>query len=442
MEYLQGAVIRGLRHRPTNTTSLQKFITQTPGRDRPKHLQQLTDLFQRIKDGKQVNALVTVPPQHGKSETCLHGLVWLMLHDPTRRHAYATYAQAFTRDQSQIANRIASLHALGLQRDTMDRWNTHEGGGVVWTSRGGPLTGHGIDGLLLVDDLLKDREEANSPLIRKKAMGWLSSVAFTRRHPGASTIIVATRWHLDDPIGQLLEASEGDWEYIKLPAINSEGEALWPEHRPLAWLETQRERLLRDDWSSLYMCEPVSEASRVFQGVTYYDELPVGPYREEVGFDAAYTSKTSADYSVAIVGRVYQGDDKLYITNLLREQNEPEMFVALLKAHGIRRVSWHRSGTEKGLETYLKSQGIRVNALPAVKDKLNRAIPLSTAWARGEVLLPRNATFTPIIEAEFSKFTGIGDAQDDIVDAANSLREALVRQKPLSREVRQALSPW
>ncbi len=379
-------------------------------------------MFERIAAGETVKALVSTPPQHGKSLTCLHALSWLLQRQPSRRHAYATYAQQFSRDQSLIARRYAEEHGLQLHRDTQDRWTTPEGGGVVWTSRGGPLTGHPVDGLLLVDDLLKDREEANSQLIREKAMGWLSSVAFTRMHPGASVVIVATRWHLDDPTGQLLER-EG-WEYVKLPAIRDDGTALWPERRPLEWLEQQRRNLLPSDWSALYMCEPIADGSRVFKGSTYYDTLPDAPYREAHGFDAAYTAKTSSDATVTLSGRLIDG--RIYVTNMLHDRAEPMLYIPMMKAAGVRRVTWYRSGTERGLEELLKREGISVDALTATTDKLSRAIPAATAWNRGEILLPKSASWTPTIEAELSQFTGVGDAHDDIVDALAALHHALL----------------
>lgn len=403
---------------------LAAFIAQSPGRVPPLHLAPLLELFERIAAGEQVKALVSTPPQHGKSETVLHGLVWLMLQRPGLRHAFATYAQAFTRDQSSIASRAADLHALNLTRSTLDRWETPDGGAVAWTSRGGPLTGRPVDGLLLVDDLLKDREEANSLLIRTKAMSWLSSTAFTRMHPGASVILVATRWHLDDPTGQFLKSQPGKWEYIKLPAITSDGGALWPAERPLEWLEAQRELLLPEDWSALYMCEPVKAGGSVFKDTTYYDTLPEAPYREAHGFDAAYTAKTSADATVTISGRLV--GEKIYVTNLLHDRLEPMHYIPLMKANDVNHVTWFRSGTERGLEELLKREGIRVTAITAHADKLSRAIPAATAWNRGDILLPRSANFTPKIESELTQFTGVGDAHDDIVDALAALHHALV----------------
>ena len=414
------------RRRRDAERPLGDFISLTHDLDAPAHLQPLLDVFERIARGEQVRALVSTPPQHGKSQTCLHALVWLLQRQPNRRHAYATYAQQFSRDQSLIASRISDEHKLDLDRSTLDRWNTPQGGGVVWTSRGGPLTGHPVDGVLLVDDLLKDREEANSHTIRQKAMGWLSSVAFTRMHPGASAVIVATRWHLDDPTGRLME--KAGWEYIKLPAINDAGQALWPEQRPLDWLESQRQQLLPADWSALYMCEPIADGTEVYQPPTYYDALPDEPFQHAAGFDAAYTTRTTSDYTVTLLGR--KVGDRIYLTDLLRHRAEPRVYLPMMKAAGVTHVHWFASATERGLASLLQREGITVTLLPTTTDKLARAIPSATAWNRGEILLPLHAPWAPAVVGELTSFTGQDDRHDDIVDALAALHHALAKSEP------------
>lgn len=418
---------------------LLDFIGDVEGLDAPNHLAELVHLFERVDRGETVKAVVSTPPQHGKSLTCFLALTWLLMRNPRLRNAYATYAQAFTRDQSAIAHTMSDTRGLALSRATLDRWRTYLGGGVVWTSRGGPLTGHPVDGVIVLDDLIKDWEEASSLLIRNKAMAWLSSVAMTRMHPGASIIVVATRWHLDDPSGRLLK--QQGWEHVKLPAISGSGEALWPERRPLDWLMEQKSNLLPSHWSALYMAEPVQADAFVFGPSTYYDTLPDSPYREAHGFDAAYTEASSADYSVTLTGR--KVGDKLYLTNMLRAQSEPGDFIPLMQAHGVRKVTWYGSSTEKGLVGFLQREGIRVKFISATQDKLVRAIPAATAWNRGDILLPHHASWAPAVEAELSQFTGRNDPHDDVVDALAALHHELMGgPKPMTEETRRTISPW
>ncbi len=419
-----------------------EYVAQSQGMDAPKHLAPLVDRLERVGSGESVNALVSTPPQHGKSTVALHALVWLLQRDPTKRHAFITYAQAFSRDQTLKAQRIARERGLMLERDTLDRWVTPEGGGVIWTSRGGPFSGHPVDGIVIVDDILKDREEANSRLVRDTAHGWLSSVAFTRMHPNASFVLIGTRWHLDDPIGRL--ADEGGYEIVRLAAVKDDGTALWPEHRPLEWLMRQRERMLSSDWSALYMARPIAQETQVFGPSTYYEELPKGGFREGHGFDAAYTLKTTSDYTVTLSGRTYQSQpERIYLTNLIRRRAEPHIYIPLMRDAGALHVHWHAGGAERGTASLLKREGIRVTLLPTTSDKLARAIPAVTAWNRGDVLLPRNAPWSPEVESELSRFTGNNDPHDDIVDALAALHDGLLaRPKPLTPEQRRSISPW
>src|SRR5690625_7065629 len=122
LQALQRKVGAAVRVRSTGPpASLQDFIAQSPNRDAAHHLKPLTDLFEQIRAGGQVNALLSVPPQHGKSETVLHGLGWRMLAQPEKRHAYASYAQSSTRDQVTIPTRVAGHHKLPHEHSTHDR---------------------------------------------------------------------------------------------------------------------------------------------------------------------------------------------------------------------------------------------------------------------------------------------------------------------------------
>lgn len=406
---------------------LQSYIPAvTPDFAAPYYLKPLTDLFERARRGEEVRAIVSTPPQHGKSQTCLHALNWLIQDNPKKRHGFATYAQRFAQDQSKIARRVAHRAGVQLDSESADRWGTHEGGGVIFTGVGGPLTGHAIDGVLVLDDLIKNRVEAESKLIRDRAMEWLSSVALTRVHPGASVIFIATRWHPDDPHGRLLKQG---WEYVKLPAISDDGEALWPEGRPLDWLERQRDvsGMSEYDWWALYMCEPRPRGGALFRDVHYYDELPQdGSYRTGCGADWAYTAKTHADYSVAVEGRMYGQD--LYLTNMIRAQVEAPEFAARLQGIEAREVHSFMSGTEKALEQFIrKTLGIKIRMLPTTGDKFVRAQDVATAWNHGGVLVPRNAPWAKDLLEEVLAFTGVSDTHDDIVDALAGLHRAFRR---------------
>src|SRR5690606_20090330 len=115
-------------------------------------------------------------------------------------------------------------------------------------------------------------------------------------------------------------------------------------------------------------------------------------------------------------------------------QAEPAAFLEQLRARGIRRVTWFRSGTEKGLEAFMRSKGVSVDAVTATGDKFARAQPVAAEWNAGKVAVPSSNApqHGPWVEAlldEVLAFTGLGDAHDDIVDALAALHHALISKR-------------
>lgn len=429
-----------LRRRARLNGPLQEAIPAiTPKWQPPRHLKRLTDLFERIARGERVRALVSVPPQHGKTETALHGLAWLLRKRPELRNAYASYAASLAFDKSRLTRDYAIAAGVQLRADAnkVSNWVTTAGGGLLATGVGGPLTGSPVDGVLLVDDPHKNRAEAESAIIREGIKAWWGSTAMTRVHPQASVIAIHTRWHPDDLIGWLTDAQGDSWEIIELRAIadgtdpldpREVGEALWPEARPLWFLEERRRDLGEYDWASLYDQRPRPKGGAVFNDVRFYTELP-RTYRVAIGVDFAYTEKTSSDYSVAVVmaesGGVY------YVLEVVRLQVDAPTFADRLKAlrdtYAGARIFGYVAGTEKGSADFIKKrEGVPLEIKNASADKFVRAQPVAASWKRGAVLLPASSPewVNPFV-SEVKVFTGVKDKRDDQVDALAAAHDAL-----------------
>ena len=233
----------------------------SPRYEPPVHLAPVVELLERSRR-EPVRGLVSVPPRHGKTELIAHGLAWLLSRDPRRTHAYVTYAAQVAYSKSRSIRDYARTLGVPIRPDAeaLHEWRTPERGGLLATGIGGPLTGHGVDGVLVVDDPTKNREEAESAVLREKNHGWFTSVAMTRVEPRGSVIVVHTRWHEDDLIGRL--AGEADWEYVNLPAIAPDGAALWPSRWPVEELAKKR-RASRPPTSPASMgCRPGSRRRR------------------------------------------------------------------------------------------------------------------------------------------------------------------------------------
>lgn len=246
-------------------TSLADFVPRiSPSFAPPLHLVPLLDAFDRA-EREPIRVCLSVPPRHSKTETVLHGIARLLARHPDWTIGYVSYAADIARSKSRQIRDYAAAAGVELRQDSkaLHEWRTPQGGGVLATGIGGPLTGHGLR-LLVVDDPHKNRQEADSPAIQQRIHQWFTSTALTRVEPGGSAIVVHTRWHRGDLIGRLSADEEVEWQIVSLPAIDSHGDALWPERWPLAELLKRRAEILDYDWDSLFQQSPKPRKGLVY----------------------------------------------------------------------------------------------------------------------------------------------------------------------------------
>lgn len=443
--HIKAAALLELRRRETE--SLYDFIPRISPRigktqtEPPRHLDPVVQQFERALK-EPTFSLLSVPPQHGKTELILHALARLVRRRPELSNAYLTYGADRGLAMS-VKCRDYAVRA-GVKQGPIwaaHEWRTPQGGGLVAGGVGGPLTGFAVDGLLVIDDPFKNREEAESGTIREKVYEWFTSVAVTRMHPTTSIIVVHTRWHEEDLIGRLLEKrsdvsaeDQFPWQYTNLPAIIEEPvdgqmveRALWPSQRPLSFLRQRRDggAVTKHDWWSMFMGQPRPRGGAVFHTPAEYtpDQVPSYGFQISIGIDCAYSEKTHADFSVAVV--LAKWGEYFFVLDVVRGQWEVPTFVEHLKALKNRypgaKFTWHTSTTEKGTAQLMKALGgINVKAELATADKFVRAQPVSTMWNLQRVLVPTHAEWREDFVKEVTRFTGLGDRKDDQVDALSS----------------------
>ena len=398
----------------------------TPRFSEPRHLAPFVDAFERIGSGESLECVVSAPPRHGKTETLKHALVWLLLSNPDTRIAYVTYSQIYSEKRSREIRDLYIRAGGNVEPESMSRrdWRTSADGGGLWaTSPGGPLTGEGFD-VVLIDDPVKDRASAESGIEREKLIEWFKDTLYTRREPGGSVVVTMTRWHVADLAGHLL--GEG-WYSIVLPAISSEGEALCPERYSLAQLTKIRETIGEYGWSSLYQGNPIPRGGALFQDWHAYDSLPIG-LRIRIGADFAYSTKARSDWSVAVVLGEYEG--KTYVLEVVRAQlSAPDFLSRLVALQAKYNAPIHAyiAGQEGGVIDSMRKiePSLRIVTKPATADKFTRAQPVAAAWCAGKVLLPRSAPWLNSFITELVAFTGIGDRNDDQIDALAAAFDAV-----------------
>lgn len=377
-----------------------------------------------------VRLVVSVPPRHGKTETLLHAMAWELARDPTLPIAYASYGADFARTRSRRARTFAE--AAGVQIDqsahAASDWYTTAGGGVKSDGIAGQWTGRGFK-RIYIDDPHKRREEAESAAIRERVWnGWNDDLATRADTADTSVIVCMARWHPDDLAGRLI--AEG-WECINLPALGDDDAALWPERWPAEELHRIKAARGEYTWSSLYQGAPRPRGGALFGDTHTYTPEDLRGAKGlvyGVGVDLAYSSKTHADYSVAVVlaredvpANGVEGHRRFYVVDVIRKQcPAPEFAATLRSVYGRHPTAARRAylaGTEKGTDDFLTSQGVRIGAMPPTGDKFIRAQPVAAAWNRGHVLVPESAPWADAFVSELAGFTGVNDDHDDQVDA-------------------------
>ena len=239
--------------------------------------------------------IISMPPQEGKSQRASRRFpMWALTRNPDTRVAIASYEHNVARRWGR-AIRDDITHAEDMVRlrvradvSAQNEWQLdgHEGG-VYTTGVGGSLTGRAVD-LLIIDDPIKDRLQADSRLYRDRVWDWWTDVASTRLAPGAPVVLILTRWHHDDLAGRLLAAEDGHlWRVLNIPA-----ECVDPDTDPLdrelgEFMESARGRTEQQwaaikvrsgsrTWGALYQGNPTPDSGNLFpvDGWARYTQPP------------------------------------------------------------------------------------------------------------------------------------------------------------------------
>ncbi|MFB7738210.1 terminase large subunit domain-containing protein [Streptomyces sp. NPDC056112] len=250
----------------------------TEGREKQAaHLDMIDSAFRRIAAGERLQVMLTCPPRHGKSQRASRwGPLWYLRRHPERRVMIASYGAdladdhgRWVRDQlreypSVLGVRLHAASHAANRFDLEQKRGSSVRGGMVTAGVGGGLTGKGFD-LGIIDDPFKGHDDAASPAQRDRVWEWYRSVFFTRRAPGASLILINTRWHEDDLSGRLLQHEPHRWLQIDLPALADSphdplgraiGDPLWPAQYDATELADIRESVGERVWYALYQQKP------------------------------------------------------------------------------------------------------------------------------------------------------------------------------------------
>lgn len=408
---------------------LLEFIPAlSPKWSSPTHLAPILDAFERARK-TPVFVFATTPPRHGKTESVKHAVVQRLLDDPSTRVAYCSYSDRAARKRSREIRKlyIRAGGKVDPRASSLSDWRTGHGEGGVWAAGvGGSWTGEGFD-LIVVDDPIKGRKQAESAQERETLWDFFKDDLETRLEPGGSVIVIHTRWHVDDLGGRLI-AGHGvnPYEHLRLPAVNDNGEALWPERWPIEVLRKLEKAKGTYTWESLYMGRPYSRGGRVFDASMDFvreHSYVVRPakLRFTMGTDLAYSRKTSADWSVIVVLGIDDAANRVYMLDVIRKQEAAPAFASRMKQEQAKypgvSARWYYAGAELGIADFVRTLDVELEPIAAAVDKGIRALPVQAAWAAGRIWVPKQAEWLDDFLSELGAFTGVADLNDDQVDA-------------------------
>jgi predicted phage terminase large subunit-like protein len=428
------------------------FETEVP------HIKRIAQALEDVEEGKIKRLMIFMPPRHGKTMLASEMFpAWYLGRNPTHQVIFTTYNQTYAADigrkvrnhlDDPLFQQIFPSTVLSKDSQSASKFNTTRDGTYVAVGMGGSLTGRGSH-LFMIDDPIKNQEEADSSLIRHKQKEWFSSVASTRLEPDGAIIIIQTRWHFDDLSGWLLEEKTDDWHVINIPALTKDEhdvyQAVWPERFSVDDLLKKRERMLTHHWNALYMQTPVSEGGDAFkeEWLKFYDgDISHKGMNVYIFVDPANSKDKNSDNSaICVIGA--NADGNLYVLDMyIDKYNYKEREILLFDLQ----EKYKPMGffiEEYGMQTdiqHMEEEMVRRNyrfSIQAVGGnkvtKNDRIMRLAPYFQAGKIYLPRflskknylGSIFDVVnyfMTKEYTQFTpALKDQKDDMLDCMSRI---------------------
>lgn len=432
---------RGLFHVPRHIVIIERFVLDA------------------LRAGDQM-ITIEAPVRHGKSVYIdWHLPAWFLGTFPYKHVGIASHEQQFATSWGAKArdtlNEYGSSFGVSVTRDTRSRswWEIERHGGSMrsFGIKGGGITGRGFD-LLILDDLIKNAADAESPIIRESQVEFLRGTAMTRLEPGALLIVMMARWHEDDLIGWIHREMPGQFRRLRLPAVaepptdefpydpagRAVGEALWPQRFPIANLARRRERSGEYWFNALYQQRPSPALGSVFQRDWWrkYDTSPATFDFMVWSWDMSFKDTEDSSY---VVGQVWgmRGAD-FYLLHQVRGQWDYPTTKRMLRAQ-VTDPRWERAASTILVEDKANGPAImadlrhEIGGLIPVQtgsdSKLARARSISGYVESGNVYLPEGAEWLAGFVEEQASFPR--GAHDDQVDAMSQALREMLRRGPV-----------
>ena len=450
------------KHDKVQSSLLEYARFQMPEYQTPAHIKLLAHKLEEVERGNIKRLAIFMPPRHGKSQlTSQFFPAWYLGRNPSKFVIATTYAQDLADDfgrsvrnqiQDEDYNRIFNDCTLSKDSSSVRRFHTTGSGVYYAVGAGGAITGRGAH-LLLIDDPIKGREDADSDAMRSNLIDWYRSTAYSRLMPGGSIILIQTRWHEDDLAGWILrETSHEPWEVIELPAVLDEkaskilkrpkGQALWPEAYDKKRLEEIKKTAGSREWNSLYMQRPSAEEGNILKRYWWKewkeDNPPECNYILQ-SWDTAYTVKSTSDYSAVTTWGIFEhnGIQNAILLSARRERWEfPELKSEAINLYNEFKpdvVLIEAKASGWSLIQELQRAGIPITPFnPKKADKKTRAHSVTPLFESGRVWYPSSKYWAEDVINQCAQFpsSNYDDLVDSTTQALMRLRQGLFVEHP------------
>lgn len=423
----------------------------------------ITEALDRLEKTPDKNVMLLCVPGLGKS-TFGSGLfpAYFMGRNPKASIIAATHTATFSETWGRrVRNTVADPKYQQIFPDTQvasdsaaaGQWATSAGGSYFAVGVGGRVQGRRAD-LLLIDDPIGSREDAESSLIKDNIWNWLKFDALARLKPGGKIVLIQTRYAVDDMAGRLLESEPDNWEVIKLKAECEEGDddplgrkpgdRIWPEYFTQRMIDRAKED--PRTWTSLYQQNPVPIGGGEFKKswVQFYDTPNFNGMPKIILVDpAGGKSERKGDFTSMWVVALGE-DDNLYIVDIVRDRlnlsARTELLFRLHKKFKPVQTRYESYSMQSDVEHIKSEMANRNYRFPITEvgfggkrvkkeDRIRRLVPW---FERGKVWFPREFNYTDssgkmrdlvqvFMEEELGVFP-VG-AHDDMIDALSRIAE-------------------
>ncbi len=423
-----------------------------------KYLERLCDTLQAFLTSDKTLLVMNIPPRHGKSYTACNFVEWALGKDNGLQVMIGSYNETLsTRFSKNVRDDIGEIKAdmyRPVYSDVFPATKIKPGDGAMnlWSLEGqhnnylatsptGTATGFGCR-LMIIDDLIKNAEEAYNENTKAKHWDWFTQTMLSRLEEGGKIILIMTRWASDDLAGKALSYFPKEkTEHINMQAVQSDGSMLCDGILSAESCEEKKRLMGLDIWSANYQQEPIDIKGRLYSRFKTYDGAL--PDFKQI---AAYvdTADTGADFLCAIVyGRTFA--DEAYVLDVLytkrpMEYTEGATADMLVRNHvKVARVESNNGGRgfARNVQRLIGNNSVCVDWFTQHKNKVARILSNAT-WCMDHIYFPAGwQNRWPEFHEALSKYQKEGrNAHDDAPDALTGICESIVESaKPTAMRI-------